>query len=107
MIALPDGSIAKVSVYKNGDTVTVVGMAKHETPAGVSETIIQSRMTVSTFEWYQDRASRLLSNARGTLAYQKLLGMAGVTDSDVQNAMRFNVRAAPALPQTNMPRLKR
>lgn len=110
MIALPDGSVAKVSVYRDGDNVTVVGVARHETPAGISETVIQSRMTVDTFEWYRSSASRMLARARGTLAYGRLLGMAGLTDRDVTEAVSFDVRRAPPLPapaQPQRPRLKR
>lgn len=98
MIKMPDGSLAKVSVYRNGETITVVGVARHETPMGPSETIVQSRMSIDAFEWYRSRAVQQIEAARGSLAYTRLLGMAGLSDRDVQEAVAFDVRRAPQLP---------
>lgn len=108
-IALPNGTLAKVSVYRDGDRVTVVGVARHETPAGASETVVRSSMTVETFEWYRGQAAATLERAKGTLAYNRLLGMVGLTDKDVTEAVTFDIRRAPPLPApTRQPmRLKR
>lgn len=104
MIALPDGSIAKVNVYKDGNTVTVVGMAKHQTPMGTSETVVQSRMSVDTFEWYRDQGIRQIASARGTLGYTRLLNAIGVSDRDVQQAANFDVHRAPPMLVQNQTR---
>lgn len=95
IVQLPNGSIAQVNVYRDerGDVV-IVGMARHHTPAGVSETVVSSRMTPAVFEHYRQQAIERM----GILAYQRLLARVGISD---------DVRRAPLLPRGGLPMLPR
>jgi len=92
IIRLENGSIAQVNVYRDEiGNVVIVGMARHQTPAGPSETVIQTRMTPAVFEHYRQRAIAEL----GPMLYTRLLGRAGISD---------DITRAPMLPATT-PRL--
>lgn len=86
LIRLENGSIARVNVYRDdrGDVI-VMGAARHETPAGYSETIVQTRMSPAVFEHYRQQAIARL----GPRLYGRLLSHAGLTD---------DISKAPVLP---------
>lgn len=86
LIRLENGSVARVNVYRDdrGDVV-IVGAARHQTPAGVSETIVQTRMSPAVFEHYRQRAIDQL----GPRLYGRLLNHAGLSD---------DISKAPVLP---------
>lgn len=96
VVQLPNGSIAKVSVYREeGGGVVIVGTARHETPAGASETTIATRMPLQVFQHYQ----RLALEKLGPLTVSRVLGRFGLRDEDLARA--------PMLPRGSVPMLPR
>jgi hypothetical protein len=85
MIALRDGTLAKVDVYRNGGTVTVIGQGEQHTPGGPIRAIVASQMPIAAYEWARKEAIKRM----GSLAYTRIIGRLGIDD----NAMR-----APPLP---------
>lgn len=85
MVALRDGTLAQVNVYRNGDVVTIAGQGVQKTPKGEVKVAVQAQMNVETFEWCRKKAIEKV----GTLVYTRLIGRLGVDD---------DVRRAPPLP---------
>lgn len=85
MIALRDGTLAKVDVYRNGGTVTVIGHGVQSTPGGEVKAAVVAQMPVAAYEWGRKEAIRRI----GTLAYTRIIGRLGIDD---------NVMRAPPLP---------
>lgn len=95
LIRLENGSVARVNVYRDdAGQVVIVGAARHETPAGTSETIVQTRMSPAVFEHYRQAAIERL----GPVLYQRLLARSGLSD-DVSKAPLLP-SALPPLPKT-------
>lgn len=95
IVQLPNGSIAKVAVYReDGGGLVVVGVARHETPAGASETTVATRMPIAVFEHYQEQAIRRL----GPLTVSRLLGRVGLDRENLARAPMLPRGAAPGLP---------
>lgn len=97
MIALRDGTLAKVDVYRNGDTVTVVGQGMQSTPGGNVRAAVIAQMPIAAYEWGRKEAIRRM----GTLAYTRIIGRLGIDD---------DARRAPPLPAhvaASMPRMLR
>lgn len=78
-------ALAEVQVYRNGDQVTAVGMARYNTPKGPIEVAVNARMSVETFKWAREEAIKRM----GTLAYTRIIGRYGIND---------NIMQAPPLP---------
>lgn len=86
MVMLPSGALARVDVYRDGDTVTIRGAGEQPTPGGPVKVAIEAQMPVAAFQYIRQKAIARI----GTLAYTRFLGRLGVDD---------NVMRAPPLPR--------
>lgn len=86
MVMLRDGTLAKVAVYRDGNTVTVRGMGEQDTPGGKIQVAVEAQMPVAAFEFIRRKAIEKV----GTLVYTRMIGRLGIDD---------NVMRAPPLPR--------
>ncbi len=77
-------ALADVQVYRDGDQVTAVGMARYNTPNGPIEVIVNARMSVGAFQWAREQAMKRM----GSLAYTRIIGRLGI-DDNIMNAPRL------------------
>lgn len=85
LIPFRDGTVGKVDVYRNGDTVTIRHAVAHRTPAGTIQQMAETQMPLAVFDYLRTQAIARL----GSLAYTRIIGRIGIDD---------DARRAPPLP---------
>lgn len=83
-------ALAEVNVYRNGDRVTAVGMARYKSPHGPIDAVVNVTMSVAAFQWAREQAIKKM----GSLAYTRIIGRLGIDD---------NIMNAPPLPAARIP----